>query len=50
MKTQRICRKANLETAKVYYIREGGSFNFFVKGNLGIPYGQAKTSNRLHSS
>ncbi len=50
METQRISCKANLETAKVYHIREGGSFNFFVKGNLGVPYGRPKTGNRLHWS
>ncbi len=48
METQRICRKANLETAKVYHIREGDLFDFFVKKNLGVSYGRAKTDNRLH--
>ncbi len=50
METQRICRKANLETPKVYHIREGGSFDFFVKGNSSVTYGWAKTGNQLHWS
>ena len=45
IKIWKICYKANLETAKIYCIRESGLFDFFDYENLGVSYIRAKTSN-----
>lgn len=50
MKIKKIYYKTNLETAKMYYIKEGGLFNFFKKENLSIIYIWAKINNKLHWS